>query len=115
ALIDQQSKRVNAFHETKTVVSTSGSPSLIGRPVTFTAFVTSTLGAIPNGELETFYDGTTGIGTNLTKGGVAAFTTSSLTVRAHTIKATYAGDVHFRPSSGSITQVVEEYPTTTTL
>jgi hypothetical protein len=100
---------------TKTVVSTSGSPSLVGQPVTFTALVTSTLGAIPNGELVTFYDGTTAIGTNLTKGGVAAFTTSSLTVRAHAIKATYAGDVHFKTSSGSVIQVVEKYPTTTTL
>jgi hypothetical protein len=100
---------------TKTVVSTSGSPSVVGQPVTFTALVTSTLRAIPNGELVTFYDGTTAIGTNLTKNGVAAFTTSSLTARAHTIKATYAGDVHFRPSSGSVTQVVEKYTTTTTL
>jgi hypothetical protein len=100
---------------TETVVSTSGSPSLVGQPVTFTALVTSTLGAIPSGELVTFYDGTTAIGTNLTKGDVAAFTTSSLTVRVHAVKATYAGDLHFRMSSGSVTQVVEKYPTTTTL
>ncbi len=39
---------------TKTVLTTSGSPSLLGQPVTFTATVSSTYGPIPNGELVTF-------------------------------------------------------------
>jgi Bacterial Ig-like domain (group 3)/FG-GAP-like repeat len=99
----------------KTQVTTSGSPSLVGQPVTFTATVTSTYGAIPDGELVTFYDGTTAIGTNTTASGVAMFTTSSLTAKTHTIKAIYTGDIKFKPSTGSVTQVVEKYPTTTTL
>jgi hypothetical protein len=100
---------------TKTHVSTSGSPTFVGQSVTFTAKVTSTNGAIPDGELVTFYDGTTAIGTNDTKSGGAVFTTSSLTGRTHTIKATYAGDVNFKPSSGTVMQVVEKYSTTTSL
>jgi hypothetical protein len=99
----------------KTVVTTSGSPSLVGQPVTFTAAVTSTHGAIPDGELVTFYDGTTAIGTGTTAGGVATFTTSSLTAKTHTIKATYAGDDMFEPSTKSVKQVVDKYTTTTTL
>jgi hypothetical protein len=38
-----------------------------------------------------------------------------LTAKTHTSKATYAGDIKFKPSTGSVTQVVEKYPTTTTL
>jgi Big-like domain-containing protein len=35
--------------------------------------------------------------------------------RERTIKATYAGGARFKPSSGTVTQVVELYPTKTTL
>ncbi len=99
----------------KTVLTTSGSPSFVGQPVTFTATVTSTHGTIPNGELVTFYDGTTAIGTGTTAGGVATFTTSALTVKTHTIEGTYAGDTTFAPSTGSVKQVVDKNPTTTAL
>jgi hypothetical protein len=100
---------------TATHVTSSGSPSLINQPVTFTATVTSKYGPIPDGESVTFYDGTTAIGTGSTASGVAKFTTSSLTAKTHTIKATYAGDAAFKPSTGSVTQIVEKYPTVTNL
>jgi hypothetical protein len=100
---------------TKTVVSTSGSPSLVGQSVTFTAMVTSTHGAIPDGEVVTFYDGMTALATVTLSGGGAAFTTSSLTAKAHTIKVIYAGDPTFLPSAGRVKQVVEKYPTNTIL
>jgi hypothetical protein len=100
---------------TRTILTTSGSPSFVGKPVTFTATVSWNYGAVPDGELVTFYDGVTSIGTGNTASGVAKFTTSSLTVKTHTIKATYAGDANFKISSGTVTQVVEKYPTTTTL
>ncbi|HWZ83552.1 MAG TPA: FG-GAP-like repeat-containing protein [Terriglobales bacterium] len=100
---------------TSSQLTTSGSPSRVGQPVTFTATITSTYGAIPNGELVTFFDGTIAIGTGATVSGVAKFTTSSLTAKVHTIKATYAGDAAFKPSTGSVTQVVEKYPTVTSL
>jgi|HubBroStandDraft_6_1064221.scaffolds.fasta_scaffold61739_2 hypothetical protein len=93
---------------TKTVVSTSGSPSSLGNPVTFTATVTSSYGAIPNGEVVTFYDSAKVIGTGTTTGSLASFTTSSLIVKTHTIKATYPGDGTFEPSMGKVTQVVSQ-------
>ncbi len=92
----------------KTVVTTSGSPSHVGQPVTFTATVTSKHGAIPDGELVTFYNGKAAIGTGATASGMATFTTSSLKVGKHTINATYAGDDTFEPSTGSVKQVVEK-------
>ena len=98
-----------------TVLATSGSPSQVGQPVTFTATVTSSHGPIPDGELVTFYDGATAIGTGSTASGVAKFTTSALTAKTHTIKATYAGDAIFKPSTGTVTQTVIKYQTTTTL
>jgi hypothetical protein len=99
----------------KTVLVTSGSPSFLGQPVTFTATVTSRFSNIPNGELVTFYDGATSIGAGVTANGVATFTTSSLSAKTHSIKAKYAGDTIIAPSSGLVKQVVEKYPTTTTL
>jgi hypothetical protein len=100
---------------TTTKVVTSGSPTFVGQAVTFTATVTSTYGPIPDGELVTFYDGTIAIGTGATASGVAKFTTSLLTAKTHTITATYAGDMTFAPSSGTVKQVVKKYPTTTSL
>jgi len=100
---------------TKTVVTTSVSPSFVGQSVTFTATVTSEYGAIPDGELVTFYDDTAAIGTAATASGVATFTTSSLSGKTHLIKATYPGDEKFEPSTGSVKQVVDKYTTTTAL
>jgi hypothetical protein len=99
----------------RTVLATSGSPSLINRPVTFTATITSTHGAIPDGELVTFYDGTMPLRSITLAGGTAAFTTSSLSAKTHNIKASYAGDRIFKPSNGFVTQIVDKHPTTTTL
>jgi hypothetical protein len=99
----------------KTVVITSGSPTFFGQPVTFTATVISASGTIPDGELVTFYDGTTVMGSVPLAGGKAAYTTSSLSGgKTHYVKAKYAGDATFAPSSGTAIQVVERYPTTTT-
>jgi hypothetical protein len=102
-------------HVTKTLVTTSGSPSFVGQPVTFTATVTSTFGPIPDGELVTFTSGTTALASVPLAKGKAAYTTSSLPAKSQTIKATYAGEVTFRTSYGFVTQIVESYPTTTTL
>jgi hypothetical protein len=100
---------------TRAVVATSGSPSFIGQPVTFTATVTAAYGTIPDGQLVTFHDGTTTLGSVALTGGTAAFTTSSLSAKTHSIKAAYTGDANFKPSSGRVTQVVAKFPTTTAL
>ncbi len=101
-------------YNSKTVVTTSGSPSLVGQPVTFTATVTSK-GAIPDGELLTFYDGTTALGSATLTGGVASLTTASLSAGTHSIHGIYPGDVSVKPSTGRVKQVVAKYPTTTDL
>lgn len=108
----------------KTALTTSGSPTLVGQPVTFTATVTSSYGAIPDGELVTFYDNSsTALASVALVGGMAAYTTSSLSasscsacsVKTHGIKATYAGDATFRTSTGWVQQLVEKYLATTSL
>lgn len=91
---------------TTTKLATSGSPTFVNQTVTFTSTTTSTDGSIPDGEIVTFFDGTTKIGTGITANGLAAFSTSSLTAKTHSIKATYAGDATFKTSSGTVKQVV---------
>ena len=102
-------------YPTKTVLTTSASPSLVNQTVTFSATVISTDGPIPNGETVTFYDGATPVGTGMTTAGVATFATSTLSAKRHGIRAAYAGDATFKTSSGRVVQSVEPYPTTTTL
>ncbi len=106
---------LNNTGTTKTVVTTSGSPSFVGQPVTFTATVTSEYGRIPDGEPVTFYDGSLKMRSVALAGGKAAYTTSSLSAKAHTIKATYLGDAIYKASSGSVKQLVNKYATTTAL
>lgn len=105
--------RIGLQKATTTKLVSSGSPSTVHQAVTFTATVSSTGGSIPDGEAVTFYDGSLQIGSGVTAAGVATFSTSSLSVRTHTIKATYAGDIPFKTSSGTVVQVVEPYATKT--
>jgi hypothetical protein len=110
------SQSVNALPAaTTTKITTSGSPTYINQLVIFTATITSTYGPIPDGEAVTFYDGTTVITTGITTNGVSTFSSSTLAARSHTIKATYAGDAAFKSSSGTVTQVINLYPSTTSL
>jgi hypothetical protein len=100
---------------TTTKVATSGSPSFINQLVTFTATITSSYGAIPDGESVTFYDDGTAMGNGTTANGVATFSTAALSVETHTIKGAYPGDASFKASSGIVGQVVNLYPSTTTV
>jgi hypothetical protein len=100
---------------TTTTIASSGSPAYAGQPVTFTATVTSSYGAIPDGEAVTFYDLATSIGTGNTTGGVATMTTSSLTSGVHSITATYAGDSSFQTSTSKVFKQTINQNSTTTL
>jgi Bacterial Ig-like domain (group 3) len=104
---------VNAAVST-TVVVTSGSPSVFGQLVTFTATISPHSGPVPTGTV-TFKDGATVLGTGAVNGsGVATFSTSSLTVANHTITAVYGGDANFLGStSAGIFQTVNKAATTT--
>lgn len=99
---------------TTTRISSSLNPSLIGEPITFTATITSNP-AISDGRSVIFYSGKTAIGTGLTKSGVAKLTASSLPIGSHAIKAVYPGDLKHQSSSGTATEVVNGYATSTSL
>jgi hypothetical protein len=91
---------------TTTKVTTSGTPSQIGQAVTFTAAVTATEGPIPNGTIITFYNNGTKMGTAKTMSGIAKFSTSSLSVGTHAIKASFPSSAYFKASSGTVSQMV---------
>jgi Bacterial Ig-like domain (group 3)/Beta-propeller repeat len=97
-------QRVNKATTTTTLTS-SHNPSNFGQSVTFTASVTPQFGGAVTGTV-TFYDGSTALKTVGLSGGVAKFTTSTLTSGAHNITATYNGSGNFDGSSASLTQTV---------
>jgi hypothetical protein len=91
------------------VLSSSPNPSIYGEMVNFTAVVTSSLGAPPDGEVVTFMKGKTVLGTGTLSGGSASFTTSTLRVGTTSVKAVYGGDSNFAGStSKAVKQVVEK-------
>ena len=96
------------FAKTTTTLTSSPNPSTSGAAVTFTATVTSSLGAPPpDGEPITFMKGTAVLGTGALSGGSASFTTSTLPVGTSYIKAVYGGDSTFAGSkSTAVAQVV---------
>jgi hypothetical protein len=95
------------INATTTALASSLNPSVVGQAVTFTATVSSTSGAPPNGETVTFYNGSAVLGTAALSGGIASLTTSSLPVGTFTITASYAGDANFAAStSPGLRQVV---------
>lgn len=92
---------------TTTALVSSLNPSVVGQAVTFTATVSSSAGAPPNGETITFKNGSAVLGTAPLSGGMASLTTSSLSAGAFTITASYPGDSTFAAStSPGLRQVV---------
>jgi len=97
---------------TATVVSASANPIMIGQPVTFTASVTSLIGAPPNGEMITFRDGAATLGTAPLSGGTASYTATKLAVGPHSVRAIYAADTNFAGSTSAVlTETVNRYAT----
>ncbi len=88
-----------------TSLTSSANPSTSGQNVIFTATVT------PSGATGTvtFYDNSVILGTgNLNSGGIASFSTSSLSVGMHSITAVYGGDTNFSAStSNAVSQQVD--------
>jgi hypothetical protein len=102
-------KQVVKKAPTLTTVSSSANPSVYGQAVTFTAVVSSGVGAPPDGETVMFKQGTTVLGTGTLSGGSASFTTSALPVGKSYIKAVYGGDSNFGGSaSRAVGQVVNQ-------
>lgn len=104
---------------TSTALSTSGSPTVFGEPVTFTAAVSvNAPGAgAPTGTI-VFKDGSTTIGTEPVgpgTGGQASITVANLSVGQHAITATYSGDDSFNGSTKNVAQQVTRAQTTVTI
>jgi hypothetical protein len=104
--------------DTTTAVTAGPPVSVFGQPVTLTATVTASGGALgtPTGTL-TFKDGPTAIATATLTSGQATYTTASLLPGIHAITAVYAGDdANFAGStSGVITQTTNKGASTTTI
>lgn len=96
-------KQVVNKQPTATTLSSSQNPANVGQSVTFTATVAPQIGGTPTGTV-VFYDGTNVLKTKSLSGGVAAFTTSTLTSGSHTIKAAYSGSSKFGGSSAMLVQ-----------
>ncbi len=90
---------------TTTTITSSLNPSEVGKPVTFTATVSSGSGT-PTGTVN-FNDGATLLGSGTLSGGSATFTTSSLTPGSHSVTANYVGTASFAASvSAALIQAV---------
>ena len=104
--------------DTTTSVSTSGSPSVSGEPVTFTATVYAAFpgGGTPAGDVA-FYAGGAFIGSGSSATGTVTFTTSDLPIGTHSITAGYLGstDYNASPVSSAVTQQVTKRSTTVTV
>jgi alpha-tubulin suppressor-like RCC1 family protein len=102
---------VNKAASTTVVTASPVSPSSFNQSVTFTATVTSG-GGIPSGSV-TFKDGATVLGSGtLSAGGVATLSTAVLSVSAHTITATYAGNATILTSTGTLNHTVNKAAST---
>jgi hypothetical protein len=107
-----------------TIVS-SANPSLPGTNVTFTETLSAVLPGVgtPSGTVNFRIDGTVA-GSGTLSGGMATFTTSSLTHGSHTVGGEYAGDLNFPGITNTLAQnqsintppvttnvTIERYPT----
>jgi Bacterial Ig-like domain (group 3)/NHL repeat len=88
-----------ASYSTATALGSSVNPSAAGQSVTFTATVSSS-GGTPTGSVA-FTDGSTTIGTGTLSGGMTTLTLSTLAAGAHSIVATYGGDVSYLGSASA--------------
>ena len=94
-----------------TGLTSSPNPSNFGQTVTFTATVNpSAFAALPTGNV-TFFDGSTNIGSgSLNSHAVATFNISTLSIGAHSVKATYNGDSNYVTSTSSPTVQLVQGP-----
>jgi hypothetical protein len=88
-----------------------------GQQVTLTATLSpyTAQGHGTDGELVTFYNGSTNLGTAPLSLGVATLNMSSLNVGVHGLKATYGGDTNFTKSTGLLSFTVNKAASSTAL
>ncbi len=88
----------------RTVVTTSGSPALQGTIVTFIATISAVAPGtgVPTGTVQFRIDGANvGSASTLNVSGQATYSTSTLTVGRHTVSAVYGGDAGFNTSTSA--------------
>jgi ELWxxDGT repeat protein len=93
---------------TVTAVRSSLNPAVVGNTVTLTAVVRAGApgSGTPTGTV-TFFDSALALGSGAVTGGLATFSTSSLSLGGHAITAVYTGEARFTGStSGAFGQVV---------
>lgn len=97
---------IHAASATTTTVTSSQNPSVYGEDVTFTAAVTSEQGGPASGTVDFIVDGTTVANDVALAGGIATYSSDSLSVSGspHTVTVNFtSGSGSFGPSSGSLT------------
>ncbi len=94
---------------TQMTLASSSNPSSFGQTVTFTSTVPATFKTVgtPSGTV-TFVDGATKLATVPLASGQAIYTTSTLTVGNHRIRAIYSGDRRFNPNQQQLLQAVTQ-------
>jgi hypothetical protein len=92
----------------------SANPAAVGQPVTFTAQVAAT-GPPPSGQVVFQDNGRQIAAVPISSNASAAFTTSSLTVGAHSVTAIYSGDTNYSSQSASLSQTITANPSAATL
>src|SRR5205085_3862383 len=103
----------NTTAATSTTLTSSVNPSDFGENVTFTATVISTAGT-PAGAVQFKIDGANAGSPVTLVGGVATFSTSTLSVGNDPVAVSYAGDGNYLPSNatlGSAQQAINAVPT----
>lgn len=91
---------------TVTLSASSANPAF-GTSVTFTATLAG--GASPSGTV-TFRNGATALGSATISGATVTFTTSALTVGAHSLVAEYGGDANNAPATSNVVTVTVRPP-----
>ena len=99
---------------TQTTVTSSVNPSVFTQPVSFTA----TVAPVPDGGTVQFKVDSSNLGAavavNTSTGQATSISTTSLAVGSHNVQAIYSGNANFAGSTGTLTQIVNQSPTTTT-
>lgn len=89
-------------------LAASTNSAFVSNPVTFTATVSSSIG-VPGGMIS-FYDGTALLSQAAVASNTAAYTTSALTVGAHSITAVYSGDANFMTvTSAALDENIQDF------
>ncbi len=84
-------------------LTSSANPSKFGQAVPFAVTVAATVpgSGTPGGTVQ-FTDGTTVLATMMLSKGKASFTTSSLSLGSHAMRAAYAGNSKFNPKKSAV-------------